>query len=260
MQSFQGQTALVTGASSGIGESFARQLAAQGANLVLVARREERLQTLANELSRDFGIKTHIIAIDLSVPGSANTLYEQVKSSGLQIDLLLNNAGLGKHGSFLTQPLETHSAMMRVNIDTLTELTWLFGNDMVKRRQGNILLVSSIAGYLPVPQFSTYAASKAFVLSFGKALYKEWKPHNVNVTVLCPGGTLTEFMDISGQKIDGIRTLAMMTSDSVAAAGLNAMRRHRNVVVPGWLYKVSMSLMRFIPGRMQATLGEMATR
>lgn len=260
MQTFQGQTALVTGASSGIGESFARQLAAQGANLVLVARREERLQALANELSRDFSIKTHIIALDLSVPGAANALYDQVNASGLQIDLLLNNAGLGKHGSFLTQPLETHSAMMRVNIDTLTELTWLFGNDMVKRRHGNILLVSSIAGYIPVPQFSTYAASKAYVLSFGKALYNEWKPYNVNVTVLCPGGTLTEFMNISGQKIEGIRSHAMMTSDVVATAGLNAMRRQQNVVVPGWLYKVSMAMVRFVPGRIQATLGELATR
>lgn len=260
MHSFQGQTALVTGASSGIGESFARQLAEQGTHLVLVARREDRLQSLASELTRRYGIKTQVIAQDLSVPGSAQALYAQINELGLQIDILLNNAGLGKHGPFHEQSLDTHTSMMHVNIDTLTELTWLFGKDMVSRRKGNILLVSSIAGYVPVPQFSTYAASKAYVLSLGKALYKEWKPHNVNVTVLCPGGTLTEFMDVAGQQIDGIRTLAMMSSDSVAHAGLNAMRRQRNVVVPGWLYKVSMAMMRFIPSRLQATLGELATR
>jgi uncharacterized protein len=260
MQSFQGQTALVTGASSGIGESFARQLAAQGANLVLVARREDRLQALANELIRDFSIKVQVIALDLSVSGAAKTLYEQVQLLGLQIDLLLNNAGLGLYGAFLTLPLETHSAMMRVNIDTLTELTWLFGNDMVKRRHGNVLLVSSIAAYIPVPQFSIYAASKAFVLSFGKALHQEWKPHNVNVTVLCPGGTLTEFMEVAGHKVEGIRTIVMMTSNKVAKAGLNAMRNRHSVIVPGCLYKTAVSLVRFIPSCLQAKISELILR
>lgn len=260
MHSFQGQTALVTGASSGIGDSFARQLAAQGVHLVLVARREDRLQALAAELSRDYAIRAQVIAMDLSQPGAAADLHARVHALGLQIDLLLNNAGLGKHGEFLELPLETHTSMMKVNIDTLTELTWLFGKEMVARGKGNILLVSSIAGYLPVPQFATYAASKAYVLSFGKALYKEWKPHNVNVTVLCPGGTLTEFMEVAGQQIDGIRSLAMMSSDDVASAGLNAMQRNRNVVVPGWLYKVSMASLRLIPGRVQSSIGEWATR
>lgn len=260
MSSFQGQTALVTGASSGIGESFARQLAAQGANLVLVARREERLQELAAQLHRDFGVATHVMAQDLQEPGAAQSLYARVQQQGLQIDILLNNAGLGKHGAFLSLPLETHMAMMRVNVDALTELTWLFGRDMVTRRKGSILLVSSIAGYLPVPQFAIYAASKAYVLSFGKALHEEWKQHNVSVTVLCPGGTLTEFMEVAGQKIDGIRSLAMMSSEAVAGAGLRALAHGRRVVVPGALYKTSMAMLRFIPSRLQATLGEMATR
>lgn len=260
MSSFQGQTALVTGASSGIGESFARQLAAQGVNLVLVARREERLQVLAAELQRDFGVATHVIALDLAEHGAAQALYARVQQQGLQIDILLNNAGLGKHGAFLKLPLETQMSMMRVNVDALTELTWLFGRDMVERRKGSILLVSSIAGYLPVPQFAIYAASKAYVLSFGKALHEEWRAHNVNVTVLCPGGTLTEFMEVAGQKIEGIRTLAMMSSDAVAGAGLSALARGRSVIVPGMLYKVSMAMVRFIPSRVQATVGEMATR
>lgn len=260
MSSFQCQTALVTGASSGIGESFARQLAAQGANLVLVARRQDRLQALATELQREFGIVAHVFAQDLGEPGAAQALYARVREQGLQIDILLNNAGLGKHGSFLKLPLETQMSMLRVNVDALTELTWLFGRDMVERQKGSILLVSSIAGYLPVPQFATYAASKAFVLSFGKALHEEWRPHNVNVTVLCPGGTLTEFMDVAGQKIEGIRSLAMMNSDVVAGAGLSALAHGRSVVVPGILYKVSMAMLRLVPSRIQATLGELATR
>lgn len=260
MQSFQGKTALITGASSGIGESFARQLAEQGADLVLVARRESRLQALAHELGRKHGIKTTVIAHDLSEPGAAQALYEKTQALHLPIDVLLNNAGLAKHSPFLDVSLESHTSMMRVNIDALTELTYLYGKDMVARKQGNILLVSSIAGFVPVPQFSTYAASKAYVLSLGKALYNEWKKSNVNVTVLCPGGTLTEFMDVSGQDIKGIRTLAMMSSDSVAKAGLNGMLRNKNVVVPGWLYKVSMASMRLVPTGLQAALGEAATK
>jgi short-subunit dehydrogenase len=227
---------------------------------VLVARREDRLQTLAAELSREFGIVTHVIAQDLGEPGAAHALYARVQERGLHIDVLLNNAGLGKHGTFTSLPLETQMSMLRVNVDALTELTWLFGRDMVSRGKGSILLVSSIAGFLPVPQFATYAASKSYVLSFGKALHAEWKPHNVNVTVLCPGGPLTEFMDVAGQKIDGIRSLAMMGSDVVAGAGLSALARGRSVVVPGVLYKVSMAMLRLIPSRIQATLGELATR
>lgn len=260
MQSFKGQTALITGASSGIGVSFARQLAGHGVHLILVARREDRLNALAAELAGDHGITVRVFAQDLSVDGAAQALYSRIKEEGLQVDLLLNNAGLGKHGEFLELAMDTHTSMMHLNIDALTELTWLFGRDMVARRSGNILLVSSIAGFVPVPLFSTYAASKAFVLNFGRALHKEWKPHNVNVTVLCPGGTLTEFMDVSGQKIDGIRSLAMMSSDSVASAGLQALQRRKAVVVPGWLYKVSMASLRLIPGRAQTAVGEMATR
>lgn len=255
---FRNKLALVTGASSGIGEWFARHLAQQGANLILVARREERLQKLKAELESST-LSVHIIAMDLQAPMAAQQLWDQTQALGLQVDILINNAGVGRHGEFLDVDLAAHRAVLQLNIVALTELTWLFAQDMKQRRSGKILLVASIAAYMPIPEFSTYAASKAFVLSFGQSLHNELRPFGVDVTVLSPGGVATEFMDVSGQKIDDWRKFAIMKPEKVGLEALTALARARRVIVPGWLYKISMASLRLIPNALQMMIGRMAT-
>ena len=259
LSKFSGKTALITGASSGIGDSFARLLAAAGTHLLLVARREQRLLQLADHLRSQHGIVVDIIAMDLSAENAAYQLHQKVREKDLQIDLLINNAGMGKHGDYVNATLEEHHQMINLNIVALNDLSYLFGKDMIERGSGYILLVGSIASFVAVPRFATYAATKAYVLSLGEALGKELAPHGIVVTTLCPGGTTTEFMDISGQQIDGIRTLAMMSSESVAKTGLRGLLHKRRVVVPGLLYKISIISLRLFPRRLQALFGQMAT-
>ncbi len=260
MNRLTGKTALITGASSGIGETMARQLAALNCPLVLVARRTERLESLKLELEQKHSIKVTTISIDLSVAGSAQSLYDQCQQQQLQIDILINNAGFAKHGYMLDIPLETHQEMMQLMVTTLTELTYLFSQDMRQRKEGYVLLVSSLLGFLPGPQFATYSAIKAYALNLADSLVREFQQDNVRITALCPGGTATEFMDVSGQKIDGIRNLAIMSSESVSRAGLTALAKGKGNVVPGLLYKLSVFGLRFVPRNLQAVFGELATK
>ncbi|WP_430459513.1 SDR family NAD(P)-dependent oxidoreductase [Thalassolituus sp. LLYu03] len=260
MQTFRNKTALITGASAGIGEAFARQLAAAGCHLILVARREDRLTALQQSLQADYGVQVTVLSQDLAQPGSARALFDRTQALNLPVDLLINNAGFAQHGYLLEVPLEVHSRMIQLMVTTLTELTWLYGADMRRRGGGHILLVSSLLGFLPGPQFASYAGAKAFVLNFAESLSRELRPHNIRISALCPGGTATEFMDVSGQKIEGLRTLAIMSSDAVARAGLNGVVRGKASVVPGLLYKVAVFAIRFVPRQLQAVFGEAATR
>ena len=260
MNRLSGKTALITGASSGIGETMARQLAALSCPLVLVARRTDRLESLKYELEQKHNIRITTISIDLSIAGSAQSLYEQCKASDIQVDILINNAGFAKHGYMLDIPLSVHQEMIQLMITTLTELTHLFGQDMRQRKEGYVLLVSSLLGFLPGPQFATYAAIKAYALNLADSLVREFKQDNVRITALCPGGTATEFMDVSGQKIEGMRSLAIMSSESVSRSGLKALANGRGNVVPGILYKLSVFGLRFVPRNLQAVFGEMATK
>jgi hypothetical protein len=260
MNRLTAKTALITGASSGIGETMARQLAALSCPLVLVARRTERLESLKRELEQKHSIIVSTISIDLSIAGSAQSLYDQCQQQGLQVDILINNAGFAKHGYMLDIPLETHQEMMQLMVTTLTELTYLFGQDMRQRKDGYILLVSSLLGFLPGPQFATYSAIKAYALNLADSLVREFQPDGVRITALCPGGTATEFMDVSGQKIEGIRSLAIMSSESVARSGLTALAKGKGNVVPGLLYKLSVFGLRFVPRNLQAIFGELATK
>jgi len=260
MNRLTGKTALITGASSGIGETMARQLAAMNCPLVLVARRTERLESLKIELQQKHGIQVTTISLDLSIAGSAQSLYDQCQQQQLQIDILINNAGFAKHGYMLDIPLETHQEMVQLMVTTLTELTYLFAQDMRQRREGYVLLVSSLLGFLPGPQFATYSAIKAYALNLADSLVREFQQDNVRITALCPGGTATEFMDVSGQKIEGIRNLAIMSSESVSRAGLTALAKGKGNVVPGLLYKLSVFGLRFVPRNLQAVFGELATK
>ena len=260
MHEFTHKTALITGASAGIGEAFARQLAGSGCHLILVARREDRLRQLQQELENRHSVSVQIIAMDLAEPGAAQRLFDATQALGLPVDLLINNAGFAQHGYLLDVPLAVHTRMIQLMVTSLTELTWLYAQDMKRRGKGHILLVSSLLGFLPGPQFASYAGSKAYVLNFAESLAHELRPHGIRISALCPGGTATEFMDISGQKIEGFRRLAIMSGDAVARAGLRGVLRGNTSIVPGLLYKLAVFGLRLIPRRLQAVFGEAATR
>src|SRR6266508_6067825 len=190
-------TTVITGASSGIGEVFARKLAARGYNLLLVARSEDKLITLCNELGRSANIRAQFVAIDLSEPDAPARLFAVTQERDLQIDLLINNAGFGSMGDFAKFDIERELNMIDLNVRSLAELTHRFLRPMRERHNGAIINVASTAGFQPVPFMATYAATKAFVLSFSGALWEENRTYGVKVMALCPGVTETNFFEAS---------------------------------------------------------------
>lgn len=249
-------TALITGASSGIGEAFARLLAGQGTDLVLVARSEARLRLLSEELAERYGIRADVVAADLSATGAARQVQEEVVRRGLSVDLLVNNAGFGSYGLFDTLPLERESQEIALNVTALVELTHLFLPEMLANKSGAILNVASTAAFQPVPYMAVYAATKAFVLSFSEALWAECRPRGVRVLAFCPGPVDTGFAAVSGSNLTGKGA----TASSVAAAAVAALARGRSYVVPGREnYWLSMSS-RLAPRSLVARLGERKMR
>jgi short-subunit dehydrogenase len=216
--SMTGKTALVTGASSGIGEWLAREHAQRGGDLVLVARRGERLEALAAELREGHGIEVTVIAMDLGVPGAAEQLMQACDDANLQIDVLINNAGFGGHGRFVERGLDKDLQMMQLNMVALTELTYHCLQGMVERGEGRVLNVGSTAGFLPGPLQAVYYATKAFVNSFSQAIAQELKGTGVTVTVLCPGPVATEFVEAAD--LDGLSAFKSAPGpESVARKG-----------------------------------------
>lgn len=192
------KTVLITGASSGIGKETAYVYAENGFNLVLVARRKDRLQEIQKDLEEKHRIQVDIITQDLSTIESADELHTQVLSAKLDIDLLINNAGFGINGKFIDADISTETNMMMLNIVSLTKLTKLFALDMVKKGSGHIINIASTAAFQPVPNFAVYAATKSYVLNFSEAIAHELKDKNVIVSVVCPGATQSEFATVSG--------------------------------------------------------------
>jgi short-subunit dehydrogenase len=254
MNVLKGKTALITGASSGIGEEMAKQLAANGTHLVLVARRVDRLEKLAAELAARHGIRARAIAMDLGQSGAAAKLFAKTEGDGLRVDVLVNNAGFAREGNFLDLPVEDHLAVNQLNMTALTEASWHFGRAMRARGEGWILNTASYGAFTPIPKLAIYAAGKAYVLSLGEAMAEELAPHGVVVTSLCPGGTTTEFTDVAGQTIDGIKKLGMMSAEDVARAGLTALARGQRVVIPGMMYKSTATLLRLLPSRLKVKI------
>ena len=238
--------ALVTGASSGIGECFARCLARRGCNLVLVARSGVKLEALAVELWSVHRVLAEPLVFDLSVPGAAAQLARALRERGLTIDLLVNNAGFGARGRFWELPLDRQSEMMRLNVDALVELTHLLLPPMVEERRGAIINVSSTAGFQPVPYTSVYGATKAFVTAFSEGLREELNGYGVRVVTLCPGGTKTNFHVASNYgrpRLPGGR----MEPEPVVRAALEALDRGGGLVVPGLRNKLSLVGQRLAP-------------
>ncbi len=256
MKDIQNRTALVTGASSGLGVDFAKELAKHGANLILVARREERLKTVAEQIKQEFGVDVDVIPMDLAQPDAPKALYDQLKQSGKQVDVLVNNAGFGLYGEFNDLSWEKHQQMLELDIVALTHLTKLFVPDMVARKFGAVLQVASIAAYQPAPTYASYAGAKSYVLLFSEALDHELHGTGVNVTTVSPGVTATEFLKVAGQSPTFYQRMVMMQSPEVARQGINALLRQRRSVVPGFFNAFSAFLMRFIPRRLMTVLAE----
>ena len=233
--SLQGKTALVTGASSGLGVDFARELARRGCRLVLVARREELLKQLQGELQAAHGITAIVMTVDLGDPAAPQMLYDALKAQGVAVDILVNNAGFGLYGMELEIPWDKTRQMLMLDIVALTHLTKLFARDMVKRGFGRMLQVASIGAYQPSPTYAAYSAAKSYVRSFSQALNFELRHSGVSSTVISPGITATEFLQVSGQKPTAYQRAMMMTSAEVAAIGIKAMLKGRYSVVPGFL-------------------------
>jgi short-subunit dehydrogenase len=238
-------TTLITGASSGIGEAFARRLAGLGRNVLLVARSEEKLVTLCNELGRTNRIRAQYVALDLSKPDSPQRLFDEAEKRGLVVDMLINNAGFGSMGEFTKLDLARELNMVDLNIKALVELTYRFLIPMRARKQGAIINVASTAAFQPVPYMATYAATKAFVLSFSEALWEENRPHGVQVMALCPGVTDTNFFEAARGHKPPAR--AAQTADEVVETALGGLRSGKGHVVSGWTNLLMVEVERFVP-------------
>ncbi|MGH7457766.1 MAG: SDR family NAD(P)-dependent oxidoreductase [Longimicrobiaceae bacterium] len=252
--SYQGRWALVTGASSGLGERFARELASRGMKVALTARREERLLALAGELGRAHGTESLVFPADLAEAGAAKRLWQRAAGGGRHFHLLVSNAGFGALGNFHQQDPERLAKMVRVNVTSLLELARLALPGMRARGEGGIVNVSSLAGFQPVPYMAAYAATKAFVLSFSRALHAENREAGVRVVCLCPGRTPTEFQDRAGSGRVTPGTPGYQTPERVVVAALAALERNRELVVPGRANRVGAVLSKLLPGALVVRL------
>jgi uncharacterized protein len=241
--------ALITGASSGIGLELAKIMAEKGHNLLLVARREPELLALKQQLESKNKVKVEVLAMDLSKPQSAKSLYDYCQQKQLTIDCLINNAGYGDYGKFDASKADTYQNMLQLNIMCLTELTSLFIKDMKARGNGRILNVGSIAAFLPMPNLAVYAASKAFVMQFTEALSFELRGSGVSATLLSPGVTETGFVSRANMGVAANAKNGLMDAKTVALAGYNAMMAGKLNVTPGWKNKLMTFGSKTLPSR-----------
>lgn len=246
-----GCTALITGASAGIGREFAQQLAARAGKLILVARREQRLQELRDKLIAEYpALEVDTRQVDLANPSDLSGLTDWLSQDGAGIDLLINNAGLGDIGGFDTADPSRLEQMILVNICSLTLLCRAALPSMIARKKGAILNVSSSAGFLPIPGFAVYAASKAYVTSFTEALRAEVAGSGITITALCPGPVPTEFTDVAyrpGMKRPVSPRFVQVSAEQVAQAALEAIEHDRPIVIPGGVMKLAMTFTRLTP-------------
>ncbi|MCF8217714.1 MAG: SDR family oxidoreductase [Bacteroidales bacterium] len=244
------QTALVTGASGGIGKEFARLLAIKGYNLILVARSKDKLLELQKTWREEFQIEVHIFPTDLANKKQVDQLFDRINFERLKIDILINNAGFGDYGEFVNADAKKEDAMIRVNVNALTTLSRNMAREMVKQNHGYILNVSSVAAFQPGPLMAVYAASKAYVLSYTQAVANELKGTGVSATVLCPGPVDTDF--VKNASLESSRLFKIMKPVSaryVANYGLKAMFKRKVVAVPGFKEKLMAGTVRFLPSK-----------
>jgi short-subunit dehydrogenase len=251
------KTALITGASSGIGASIAKQLAAKKFHCILTARRTDRMETLAKQLEKDHGISAKVIASDLGERSGAEKL---IAAAGNDIDVLVNNAGFGVYGKFAEQPYDRVMQMVELNLVSLTTLTHHYVKQMVGKKEGRVLQISSIGAYQPSPLYAVYSATKSYVLSFSEAVNFELRGTGVSVTTMCPGVTATEFHEVAEHPKPGWMNNFTMTADDVAAIGIRAMEKGRAVVTPGFSNKLSAFFVKLIPRSWATAMAAMTMR
>lgn len=259
-QDFNRKWALVTGASSGIGAALARELAKHGAKLILTARRRDRLETLAAELTTR-GTEVRIVMADLNDPTAPQKIYdatEGLEGAGLTVDILVNNAGLGQYGAFCASPVEQELSQVRVNCEAVVRLTRLFVPRMVERRRGWVLILASTASFQPVPYISTYAATKAFDRLFALGLAAEVASFGVKVTALCPGPTESEFIDVA--RAGAFKDNNMQTAEEVARLAVKALAHGQRTLIPYFRGRFNAILVRFLPVSLITRFIEKAAR
>jgi hypothetical protein len=252
------KTTLITGASSGIGEAFARRLAAQGENVLLVARSEDKLASVCNELGRTHNVKAQYVALDLITGDAARELFEEAKRRGLEVETLINNAGFGSMGDFTSQDLERELEMIDLNVKSLVALTHYFLKPMRERKKGTIINVASTAAFQGVPYMATYAATKAFVLSFSEALWDENRAYGVHVMALCPGVTQTNFFAAAHTDKPPMRV--MQTPEEVVDTALRGLRRGKSHIISGWTNYLTTESERLVPRWLVARIAGRAMR
>jgi len=250
------KTALITGASSGIGEAFARTLAGKGLDLILVARSEDKLRALARQLNELYARRVEVVTADLGVAGSAAKVQAAAQALGMPVGLLINNAGFGTVGAFLKQDAERERQEILLNAAAVVDLSHAFLPAMVERGRGGIINVASMAAFQPLPYMSVYAATKAFVLSFSQGLRGEVRSKGVKVLAVCPGPVDTPFFEATGNaKLRGtVPRASMVTVDDVVRAALRAFKAGRSVVVPGMAFKLAAAGTRLMPRDLLAAM------
>jgi short-subunit dehydrogenase len=244
---FDGSTALVTGASSGLGEEFARELARRHANLVLSARSREKLERLAADLARVNGIRADVVVQDLAEPDGALALARELKARGIEIDHLINNAGFGTAGRFETMDVEREARMVRVNSEAVVVLTRSLLRGMLERRRGGVLNVASTAGHQPTPFMTTYGATKAFVLSFTLALAEELRGTGVRALALCPGPVPTGFQAAASIPSGAVVSFAKLDAHTVVERALDAYARRATLKTPGLVNSAQTLASKLLP-------------
>lgn len=245
----QKKNALVTGASSGIGADIARALAARGYNLVLVARREEKLRALQKEIEQAYSVSAQVIPLDLTLPNAAEILFQKTEGQGIEVEILVNNAGYALFGEYSEMAWEREENLYQLDMIVPAHLTRVFLKPMLARKSGYILLVASIMGLMPVPTFSSYAGAKAFMVNYGRSLSYELRNTGVSVTVAAPGTTESEFFEVSGQTMTLAEKLTLMKSPYVARVALNAMFKRKPIQVIGGASKAAVVMAKFLPSK-----------
>jgi uncharacterized protein len=253
------KTALITGASTGIGFEFAKLLAADGYNLVLIARDEQKLRDISASLASKFNISVKIYPKDLSVTGDIENLVRQIREDAGAIEILVNNAGFGLSGAFVDTDLARELEMIQLNVVSLVIFTKLWAKEMVQRKGGKILNVASTAAFQPGPRMAIYYATKAFVLSFSEALAEELKESGVTVTALCPGPTATRFSkraELEESRLFKGGIVPVLDAATVAKIGYDGLNKGRPVVVPGLINKIGVFSVRLIPRKLVAQIAK----
>jgi hypothetical protein len=246
---------VITGASTGIGRDFAHQCAADGFDVILVARSQSQLESVAGDVRQNTGRTAVVISQDLAKPGAAQDVFDAVRRSGLPVEALINNAGFGLLGRFWELDAQQQVDMLELNVVALTHLTRLFLPGFIERRRGRILNVASTAAFQPGPLMSVYYASKAYVVSFSAALHNEVREFGVTVTTLCPGATRTEFQNRAGLSASRLfNTGFVMDSPTVARIGLRAMKAGKPMIIPGRINALMAFLTRFAPLQLTASM------